>query len=350
MDRPDSPATSTTSRFLRALNGEAQSTPPVWLMRQAGRYLPEYREVRAKAGSFLSLCYNPELAAEVTLQPIRRFGFDAAILFSDILVVPQALGQSLWFVEGEGPRLEPVATRERLAEIDRAADDAKLDPIMETVRRVREALPSQTGFIGFCGAPWTVTTYMVAGRGTPDQGPAKALFRSDPELFQAIIDRIVEASIRYLNAQVAAGVDAVQIFDSWAGSLGADEFQRWCVAPTRRIAEGVRAVHPQARIIGFPRGAGTLIPDYVRQTGVDAVGLETEIDRSFAAAEIQSLVPVQGHLDPQVLRAGGPELEREAEAILAAFCARPFVFNLGHGILPDTPIAHVERLLKTVRG
>ncbi len=281
MNRPDSPATSTTSRFLRALNGEPQGTPPVWLMRQAGRYLPEYREVRAKAGSFLSLCYNPELAAEVTLQPIRRFGFDAAILFSDILVVPQALGQSLWFVEGEGPRLEPVATRERLAEIDRAADDAKLDPIMETVRRVREALPSQTGFIGFCGAPWTVATYMVAGRGTPDQGPAKALFGTDPELFQAIIDRIVEASIRYLNAQVAAGVDAVQIFDSWAGSLGAEEFQRWGVAPTRRIVEGVRAVHPQARIIGFPRGAGTLIPDYVRQTGVDAVGLET---RSTAAS------------------------------------------------------------------
>ncbi|TAJ34392.1 uroporphyrinogen decarboxylase [Bosea sp. (in: a-proteobacteria)] len=350
MDRPEGSATSETSRFLRALNGEAQAVPPVWLMRQAGRYLPEYREVRAKAGSFLSLCYNPELAAEVTLQPIRRFGFDAAILFSDILVIPQALGQALWFVEGEGPRLEPVATHERLAEVDRAADDAKLAPIMETVTRVREALPSGTGFIGFCGAPWTVATYMVAGRGTPDQGPAKALFGADPALFQAIVDRIVAASIRYLNAQISAGVDAVQIFDSWAGSLDADDFRRWCVAPTRRIVEGVRAANPHARIIGFPRGAGQLIPDYVRQTGVDAVGLETEIDRAFAAAEIQSLVPVQGHLDPQVLRAGGPDLERDAEAILAAFGDRPFVFNLGHGILPDTPIAHVERLLKTVRG
>ena len=350
MDRPEGSATSETSRFLRALNGEAQAVPPVWLMRQAGRYLPEYREVRAKAGSFLSLCYNPELAAEVTLQPIRRFGFDAAILFSDILVIPQALGQALWFVEGEGPRLEPVATHERFAEIDRAADDAKLAPIMETVTRVREALPSGTGFIGFCGAPWTVATYMVAGRGTPDQGPAKALFGADPALFQAIVDRIVAASIRYLNAQISAGVDAVQIFDSWAGSLDADDFRRWCVAPTRRIVEGVRAANPHARIIGFPRGAGQLIPDYVRQTGVDAVGLETEIDRAFAAAEIQSLVPVQGHLDPQVLRAGGPDLERDAEAILAAFGDRPFVFNLGHGILPDTPIAHVERLLKTVRG
>jgi uroporphyrinogen decarboxylase len=335
---------------LQALDGEALATPPIWLMRQAGRYLPEYREVRARAGSFLSLCYNPELAAEVTLQPIRRFGFDAAILFSDILVVPQALGQALWFVEGEGPRLEPVASHERLGEIDRVADDAKLAPIMETVARVRQALPSGTGFIGFCGAPWTVATYMVAGRGTPDQGPAKALFAADPDLFQTIIDRIVEASIRYLNAQVSAGVDAVQIFDSWAGSLGAADFQRWCVAPTRRIVEGVRAVHPHARIIGFPRGAGRLIPDYIRQTGVDAVGLETDIDRDFAAAEIQSLVPVQGHLDPQILRAGGPELERDAEAILAAFGDGPFVFNLGHGILPDTPIAHVERLLKTVRG
>lgn len=337
-------------RFLRALRREPTDTTPIWVMRQAGRYLPEYREVRAKAGSFLSLCYNPELAAEVTLQPIRRFGFDAAILFSDILVIPQALGQALWFVEGEGPRLEPVATHERLAEVDRAADDAKLAPIMETVTRVREALPSGTGFIGFCGAPWTVATYMVAGRGTPDQGPAKALFGADPALFQAIVDRIVAASIRYLNAQISAGVDAVQIFDSWAGSLDADDFRRWCVAPTRRIVEGVRAANPHARIIGFPRGAGQLIPDYVRQTGVDAVGLETEIDRAFAAAEIQSLVPVQGHLDPQVLRAGGPDLERDAEAILAAFGDRPFVFNLGHGILPDTPIAHVERLLKTVRG
>jgi uroporphyrinogen decarboxylase len=319
-------------------------------MRQAGRYLPEYRQLRAEAGSFLSLCYNPELAAEITLQPIRRFGFDAAILFSDILVVPQALGQKLWFVQGEGPRLEPVASRERLAEIDRLADDRMLAPIIETVRRVRSALPRETGFIGFCGAPWTVATYMVAGRGTPDQGPARALFAADPALFQAIIDRIVTASIAYLNDQIAAGVDAVQIFDSWAGVLSAEDFRRWCIAPTKRIVEGVRGVHPQIRIIGFPRGAGNLIPDYVRGTGVDAVGLESGIDRSFVRNEIQCLVPVQGHLDPQILRAGGPELERETEAILAAFGDAPFVFNLGHGILPDTPIAHVERLLKAVRG
>ncbi|WNJ90695.1 uroporphyrinogen decarboxylase [Bosea sp. 685] len=336
--------------FLRALDGETLVTPPLWLMRQAGRYLPEYRELRAKAGSFLALCYNPELAAEVTLQPIRRFGFDAAILFSDILVIPQALGQALWFVEGEGPRLEPVADEQRLRAIDGQADQDKLAPIIETVRRVRAALPRETALIGFCGAPWTVATYMVAGRGTPDQGPAKELFMRDPDLFQRLIDRIVVSSIDYLNAQIEAGVDAVQIFDSWAGSLGPAEFERWCIAPTKRIVEGVRAHHPGTRIIGFPRGAGALIPGYVTATGVNAAGLETDIDRGFARDAIQSLVPVQGHLDPLILRAGGPELEREVAAIRSAFGAKPFVFNLGHGILPDTPIAHVERLIAAVRA
>jgi len=336
--------------LLRALSGEKLPIPPIWMMRQAGRYLPEYRELRAKAGSFLSLCYNPEWAAEVTLQPIRRFGFDAAILFSDILVVPQALGQKLWFAEGEGPRLEPVADADRLAEIDRLADPAKLSPIIETVHRVRASVPKGTAFIGFCGAPWTVATYVVAGRGTPDQGPAKALFARDPALFQQIIDRIVQTSIDYLSAQIEAGVDAVQIFDSWAGSLGAEDFERWCVLPTRRIVDGVKARHPEARIIGFPRGAGRLVPSYVRGTGVDAVGLESEMDRDFAREEIQSLVPVQGNLDPLVLRAGGSELEREVAAVRAAFGDGAFVFNLGHGILPDTPIAHVERLLAAVRS
>jgi uroporphyrinogen decarboxylase len=335
--------------LLRVLSGESLAAPPIWMMRQAGRYLPEYRELRAKAGSFLALCYNPELAAEVTLQPIRRFGFDAAILFSDILVVPQALGQKLWFVEGEGPRLEPVTDEARLGEIDRFADQDILRPVLETVRRVRAALPREKALIGFCGAPWTVATYMVAGRGTPDQGPAKALFAHNPALFQKLIDRIVVSSIRYLSAQIEAGVDAVQIFDSWAGSLGRDDFERWCIAPTKRIVDGLRALHPQARIIGFPRGAGELIPHYVKSTGVDAVGLETDIDRDFARREIQTLVPVQGNLDPLVLRAGGPELEREIEAVRAAFGAGPFIFNLGHGILPDTPIAHVERLLAAIR-
>jgi uroporphyrinogen decarboxylase len=345
-----STATQDKPAFLRALSGETLATPPIWMMRQAGRYLPEYRELRAKAGSFLSLCYNPEWAAEVTLQPIRRFGFDAAILFSDILVIPQALGQKLWFAEGEGPRLEPVADERRLGEIAAQADSNLLAPVIETVRRVRASLPRGTAFIGFCGAPWTVATYMVAGRGTPDQGPAKALFTREPALFQSIVDRIVEASVDYLCAQIDAGVDAVQIFDSWAGSLGPEDFERWCVRPTRRIVEGVRARHPSARIIGFPRGAGRLVPGYVRATGVDAVGLESDMDRNFARDEIQSLVPVQGNLDPLVLRAGGPELEREVAEVRAAFGDGPFVFNLGHGILPDTPISHVERLLAAVRA
>ncbi|MBA4222828.1 MAG: uroporphyrinogen decarboxylase [Methylobacterium sp.] len=340
----------TQNLYLRALSGETLPKPPLWLMRQAGRYLPEYRELRAKAGGFLDLCYNPQWAAEVTLQPIRRFGFDAAILFSDILVIPHALGQKLWFAQGEGPRLEPVADEARFGEIREEIDPDVLGPVYETVRRVKAALPAGTALIGFCGAPWTVATYMVAGRGTPDQGPAKELFRHDPSLFARLIDRLVVNSAAYLSAQIDAGVDAVQIFDSWAGSLGPDDFQRWCIEPTRRIVDLVRARHPQAKIIGFPRGAGAGIPAYVRETGIDAVGLETEIDRSFVREAIQKLVPVQGHLDPQLLRAGGPELDREIEAIRAAFGDSPFVFNLGHGILPDTPIAHVERLVELVRA
>ena len=340
----------TQNLYLRALSGETLPKPPLWLMRQAGRYLPEYRELRAKAGGFLDLCYNPQWAAEVTLQPIRRFGFDAAILFSDILVIPHALGQKLWFAQGEGPRLEPVADETRFGEIREEIDPDVLGPVYETVRRVKTALPAGTALIGFCGAPWTVATYMVAGRGTPDQGPAKELFRRDPSLFARLIDRLVVNSAAYLNAQIDAGVDAVQIFDSWAGSLGPDDFQRWCIEPTRRIVDLVRARHPQTKIIGFPRGAGAGIPAYVRQTGIDAVGLETEIDRSFVREAIQKLVPVQGHLDPQLLRVGGPELDREIEAIRAAFGDSPFVFNLGHGILPDTPIVHVERLVELVRA
>jgi uroporphyrinogen decarboxylase len=340
----------TQNLYLRALSGETLPKPPLWLMRQAGRYLPEYRALRAKAGGFLDLCYNPEWAAEVTLQPIRRFGFDAAILFSDILVIPHALGQKLWFAQGEGPRLEPIADEARFREIREEIDPDVLAPVYETVRRVKAALPGGTALIGFCGAPWTVATYMVAGRGTPDKGPAKELFRRDPALFARLIDRLVVNSAAYLNAQIEAGVDAVQIFDSWAGSLGPEDFQRWCIEPTKRIVDLVRSRHPQAKIIGFPRGAGSGIPDYVSATGIDAVGLETEIDRSFVREAIQPLVPVQGHLDPELLRAGGSALDRETEAIRAAFGDGPFVFNLGHGILPDTPIAHVERLVELVRA
>jgi uroporphyrinogen decarboxylase len=336
------------SLFLRALSGETLAKPPLWLMRQAGRYLPEYREVRAKAGGFLELCYDPAMAAEVTLQPIRRFGFDAAILFCDILVIPHALGQKLWFAQGEGPRLEPVADAARLAQIREELDPAVLAPVYEAAGRVKAALPRETALIGFCGAPWTVATYMVAGRGTPDQAPAKAMFQRDPALFAELIERIAVNSATHLNAQIEAGADAVQIFDSWAGSLGPEDFARWCIAPTRRIVEAVRRKHPKVKIIGFPRGAGRLIPAYIDGTGVDAVSLETEIDRAFARDEIQSRVPVQGHLDPQLLRAGG--FEPEVEAIRAAFGSGPFIFNLGHGILPDTPIAHVERLVAAVRA
>jgi uroporphyrinogen decarboxylase len=318
-------------------------------MRQAGRYLPEYRVLREKAGSFLDLCFNPELAAEVTLQPVRRFGFDAAILFSDILLVPMALGRKLWFVEGEGPRLEPM----NADAIDRLCgdiDEKTLVPIYETVRRVKQQLPKETTFIGFCGAPWTVATYMVAGRGTTDQAPAKELAAREPATFQHLIDCLVATSVDYLTAQLEAGVEVVQIFDTWAGSLPAADFERWCVQPTKKLVADLRAKVPGAKVIGFPRGAGQKIPGYVAETGVDAVSLESEIDREFARAELQSRVPVQGNLDPQTLRAGGEQLDREIDIVLNAFSAAPFIFNLGHGILPDTPIANVERMLKRVRG
>lgn len=336
--------------LLRVLNGEPQRIPPVWMMRQAGRYLPEYREVRAKAGGFLDLCFNPELAADVTLQPIRRFGFDAAILFSDILVVPLALGRRLWFAEGEGPRLEPLNEPRDVMTLRPEADDKVLSPIYETVRHVKAELPKATTFIGFCGAPWTVATYMVAGRGTPDQAPAKELAARDPAAFQHLVDCLVEASVDYLERQIEAGVEVVQIFDTWAGSLPPEGFERWCVQPTKRLVAKLRERKPETRIIGFPRGAGENIPHYVDETGVDAVSLESEIDRGFAREQIQSRVPVQGNIDPQILLAGGEALNREVDAVLEAFAGGPHIFNLGHGILPQTPIAHVEQMLKRVRG
>ena len=335
--------------LLRVLSGVCERVPPIWIMRQAGRYLPEYRAVRARAGSFLGLCFNPELAAEVTLQPIRRFGFDAAILFSDILVIPHALGQTVRFIEGEGPRLNPLFDAAALNGIRREADPAILAPVDETVRRVKAQLPNCVALIGFCGAPWTVATYMVAGRGTPDQAPAKQLAIREPVAFGRLIDKIVDASAKYLVHQLDAGADCVQIFDTWAGALHADEFERWCVQPTRRLVAKVRARYPDAKIIGFPRGAGEKIPRYVAETGVDAVSLETEIDRTFAAGNIQSRAPVQGNLDPEVLLAGGEALDRSVDDVMAAFAGAPFIFNLGHGILPQTPIAHVEQMLARVR-
>jgi uroporphyrinogen decarboxylase len=323
---------------------------PIWLMRQAGRYLPEYRNVRAKAGSFLDLCFTPELAAEVTLQPVRRFGFDAAILFSDILVVPYALGQKLTFEAGEGPRLSPAMTSAAL--LPKLASDVDMNllaPVFETIGKVRAELPHHVALLGFCGAPWTVATYMVAGCGTPDQAPARSFAYRDPDGFNRLIDMLIRGSIDYLAAQFRAGVDAVQLFDTWAGILGPEQFDRWCTQPARRIVAGLRERIPGARIIGFPRGAGTCLVSYVESVSFDAIGLDWMIDRRFARDEIQSRRPVQGNLDPMALLAGGAALDREVDAVLGSFSGRPFIFNLGHGILPETPIAHVERMIGRVR-
>ena len=336
--------------LLRALAGERQAIPPVWLMRQAGRYLPEYRALREKAGGFLDLCFNPELAAEVTLQPVRRFGFDAAILFSDILVVPLALGRKVEFLAGEGPKLEPLIDADGVKRLAPRIDATIVAPVFETVRRVRKALDAKTTLIGFCGAPWTVATYMVAGEGTPDQVPARMLAYREPETFALLIDRLVEASIEYLVGQLRAGAECVQIFDTWAGVLSHSEFDRWSIAPTRRIVAGVRAQVKGAKIIGFPRGVGAKLLRYVEETGVDAVGLDWTQGLIYARDRIQPLKPVQGNVDPLALLAGGDALDREIDAVLQALAAGPFIFNLGHGILPPTPIANVERMLKRVRG
>ena len=339
-----------TKPLLAVLAGRRQAVPPVWMMRQAGRYLPEYRAVREKAGGFLDLCFDPDLAAEVSLQPVRRFGFDAAILFSDILVVPLALGRKVWFVEGEGPRLEPLTDAKALLSVRGEADANVLAPIYETVRRVKAALGAETALIGFCGAPWTVATYMIAGQGTTDQAPAKNLAAREPQAFQHVIDCLVDASVDCLAKQLEAGADVVQIFDTWAGSLVVEDFERWCVQPTKRMVAKLRTKKPAAKVIGFPRGAGRNIPRYVDETGVDAVSLESGIDRAFARDQIQTRVPVQGNVDPLALLEGGAALDREVDAVLEAFGAGPLIFNLGHGILPQTPIAHVERMLKRVRG
>ena len=336
--------------IIDVLNGGVLKLPPVWLMRQAGRYLPEYRALREKAGGFLDLVFNPEFAAEVTLQPVRRFGFDAAILFSDILVVPHALGQAVTFAAGEGPLLEPIKDRTDFERLTSNIDHAVLAPVYDTVRRVKAALPPAVALLGFCGAPWTVATYMIAGRGTPDQAPARLFAYRDAAAFDVLMDVLVEASASYLVRQLQAGADAVQIFDTWAGVLSPEQFARWCIAPTKRIVTMVRLQVPGAKIIGFPRGAGSQLPRYVAETGVDAVGLDWMIDRDFARERVQNIVPVQGNLDPLVLLAGGVALDRAVDAVMEAFAGRPFIFNLGHGILPETPIAHVEQMLKRVRG
>lgn len=341
---------SATKPFIDVLSGQRQAVPPMWMMRQAGRYLPEYREVRAKAGGFLDLCFNPALAAEVTLQPIRRFGFDAAIIFSDILVIPYALGRSVRFEVGEGPRLEPLDDPAKVATLAAHADFGKLEPVFEALKIVRAALDPKMALIGFCGAPWTVATYMVAGHGTPDQAPARMMAYRHPEAFAKIIDVLVESSIDYLLAQLAAGADALQIFDTWAGVLPPAEFARWSTAPTRRIVEGVRAKVPDAKIIGFPRGAGAQLPGYVEATGVNAVSIDWSAEPAFIRERVQSKVAVQGNLDPLALITGGAALDRAVDDVLANFAQGRFIFNLGHGIQPETPIAHVEQMIKRVRG
>jgi len=344
---PDNPA---IKPLLRALAGERCVVPPIWLMRQAGRYLPEYRAIREKTNNFLDLCFNPELAAEVTLQPIRRFGFDAAIMFSDILVVPHALGQRVTFETGEGPRLDALKDPAALKQLRTEIDHTKLAPIYETIARVKPELPSSVALLGFCGAPWTVATYMIAGCGTPDQAPARLFGYRHPEAFAKLIEVLIEASASYLIRQFAAGVDAVQIFDTWAGILPAGEFSKWCIEPMTRIVAIVRKHIPAARIIGFPRGAGTELQRYLRVVPIDAVGLDWMMELNFARDYIQPLRTIQGNLDPLVLLAGGAALDRAIDAILETFGQHPFIFNLGHGILPDTPIPHVERLIARVRG
>jgi uroporphyrinogen decarboxylase len=338
-------------RFLDPLQGKAISPPPVWLMRQAGRYLPEYRATRAEAGSFLQLCYNPKLAAEVTLQPIRRYGFDASILFSDILVVPDALGQSVSFNEGEGPRLEPIRESAGLGRLKPDQTGKKFAIICETVARLRQDLPKETALIGFCGAPWTVATYVVGGQGSSDQAHARSWAYRDPAGFQLLMDILVDTSIDYLSQQVAAGADVLQIFDSWAGSLADNEFRRWVIAPTKRIVDGVKAKHPNVPIIGFPRGAVGLSAEFVKDTGVDAVSCDTAMPLSVMT-DLQGKTgkAVQGNLDPLLLVAGGEALDRRIDETLAALAGRPFIFNLGHGIVPQTPPEHVARLVERVRA
>ncbi|MGV3554580.1 MAG: uroporphyrinogen decarboxylase [Croceibacterium sp.] len=334
--------------LLDTLRGKVAERPPVWLMRQAGRYLPEYRSLRAEKGGFLELVYDSEAAAEITLQPIRRFGFDGAILFSDILIVPYAMGQDLWFEAGEGPRLAPPLVDEALDGLRSAPE--RLAPVYETVRRVRERLDPGVTLLGFAGSPWTVATYMIAGQGSRDQQAARVMAYRDPGAFGAIIDAIAAVTVDYLRGQIEAGAEAVQLFDSWAGSLAPDQFERWVVAPNAAIVAALKASHAAVPVIGFPKGAGAKLPAYARETGVDAVGLDETLDPAWAARELPAQMPVQGNLDPLLLLAGGDGLERRARAILDALADRPHVFNLGHGIDKETPLEHVERLLAEVRG
>lgn len=336
-----------TKPLLKALNGGNSGKTPVWLMRQAGRYLPEYRALRAEKGGFLELVYDSDAAAEVTLQPIRRFGFDGAILFSDILIVPHALGQDLRFEAGEGPRLSPPLVDASLTSLE--AVPGRLEPIYRTVEKVKAALPPETTFLGFAGSPWTVATYMVAGQGSREQAEARRYAYRDPDAFTAIVEAVADMTVDYLSGQVRAGVEAVQLFDSWAGSLSPAQFEQWVIAPNARIVSAFKSRHPDVPVIGFPKGAGGKLVAYAHETGVDVIGLDETVDPEWAARSLPAGLPVQGNLDPLALIAGGDALEKAVRSIISAFEDRPHIFNLGHGILPDTPIAHVEKLLELVR-
>lgn len=340
-----------TKTILRALRGETLPTPPIWMMRQAGRYLPEYRATRAQAGDFLSLCYNPDLAAEVTLQPIRRYGFDAAILFADILLLPQALGPKLWFETGEGPRMETTTTMAQVSALKptEAIHDT-LAPVYETVRILARELPRETTLIGFAGAPWTVATYMIAGRGTPDQAPAHALKNADRATFTALIDRITEATIEYLSAQVQAGAEVVKLFDSWAGSLKGQDFEDFAVAPTARIIAAMKARHPGLPVIAFPREAGNGYIGFAAKTGADCVAVDNSVTPEWAAENVQKDGCVQGNLAPHHMVTGGQELIDATRRVVQAFRNGPHIFNLGHGITPDANPDNVTLMIETVRG
>ncbi|MEM7519489.1 MAG: uroporphyrinogen decarboxylase [Pseudomonadota bacterium] len=340
-----------TKTILRALAGEALPTPPIWMMRQAGRYLPEYRATRGEAGDFLSLCYNPELAAEVTFQPIRRYGFDAAILFADILLLPQALGMDLWFVTGEGPRLSTVTTPAEAAALKPAeAVHDTLSPIYETVKLLSKGLPDETTLIGFAGAPWTVATYMIAGRGTSDQGPAHMLKSEDRATFEAIIDRVTEGTILYLSEQIKAGAEVVKLFDSWAGSLQGDDFERYSLKPMQRITSKIKALHPGVPVIAFPRGAGTGYVGNHAAIGADCIALDDGVEAAWAAEHVQKDGCVQGNLKSSHMVSGGDALVSETRRIVDAFAQGPHIFNLGHGITPDADPENVRLMIDTVRG
>ncbi|MDE4174454.1 uroporphyrinogen decarboxylase [Phaeobacter sp. PT47_59] len=337
-------------KLLRALAGEKQHVPPIWMMRQAGRYLPEYRATRAEAGDFLSLCYNSELAAEVTLQPIRRYGFDAAILFADILLVPQALGADLWFVTGEGPRLSTITTDADFAKLGPASDiHETLNPIYETLKILKRELPSETALIGFAGAPWTVATYMIAGRGTPDQGPAHALKAENRALFEALLTRITEATIDYLSKQIEAGAEVVKIFDSWAGSLKGEDFQNYALEPCRQITAALKERHPGIPVIGFPREAGEGYIGFAKATGVDCVAVDNSVTPEWVAEHVQVDGCVQGNLASRHMVTGGQELVDETRHIVNALRGGPHIFNLGHGITPDANPDNVQLMIDTVR-